>query len=72
MSKNLATLEAELETFSNWFESNPMKSVLVELTKRDIATIKAAQESEARKQAAIAKRDAFNALPWYKRLFRSA
>ena len=72
MVKTLATLEAELATFNTWSDSNPMKAVLVELTKRDIATIKAAQESEARKQAAIAKQAAFNSLPWYKKLFRSA
>lgn len=71
-TKTLATLEAELATFSSWYDSNPMKSVLVDLTKRDIAKLKAAQESEARKQAAIAKQNAFSALPWYKRIFRSA
>jgi hypothetical protein len=72
MTKNLATLESELATFEAWFDSNPMKKTLIELTKRDIARLKSAQESEARKQAAIAKQAAFNALPWYKKLFRSA
>jgi len=72
MSKTLATLEAELATFAAWADANPMKAVLVELTKRDIATIKSAQESQARTQAAIAKQAAFNALPWFKKLFRSA
>jgi len=72
MSKTLATLESELATFSNWYDSNPMKSVLVDLTKRDIAYLKAKQESEARTQAYKAKVNAFNALPWFKKLFRSA
>ena len=72
MSKTLANLEADLETFTAWSDSNPMKSVLVELTNRDIARLQRATESEARTQAAIAKRAAYNALPWYKKLFRSA
>jgi hypothetical protein len=49
-----------------------MKTVLVDLTKSDIARLQRAIESEARTQAAIAKRKAFNALPWFKKLFRSA
>jgi hypothetical protein len=72
MTKNLATLEAELETFTAWSDANPMKATLVELTKRDIARLHRAQESEVRTQAAIAKQAAFNALPWFKKLFRSA
>ena len=75
MSKTLATLEtleSELATFSNWYDSNPMKSVLVDLTKRDIAYLKAKQESEASTQAYKARTQAYNALPWFKRLFRSA
>ena len=72
MSKTLETLEAELATFSNWYDSNPMKSVCVDLTKRDIAYLKAKQESEAMTQAYKAKVNAFNALPWFKKLFRSA
>jgi len=72
MSKTLLDLESELTTFSNWSDSNPMKSVCISFTHEDIARLKRAQESEARTQAAIAKRNAYNALPWYKRLFRSA
>lgn len=72
MSKTLATLTSELATFTAWSDSNPMKTVLVDLTKSDIARLQRAIESEARTQAAIAKRKAFNALPWFKKLFRSA
>jgi hypothetical protein len=72
MTKNIATLTAELETFSAWSDSNPMKSVCISFTLEDIARLQRAQESEARTQAAIAKQAAHNALPWYKKLFRSA
>jgi hypothetical protein len=70
--KSLATLEAELETFLSWYDSNPMKAVLVSLTQRDIAAIKAEQARLARKAELEAKAAAFAALPWYKRLFRSS
>lgn len=72
INKSLATLEAELETYLSWYDSNPMKAVLVSLTRRDIAAIKAEQARLARKVELEAKAEAFAALPWYKRLFRSA
>lgn len=72
MTKNLATLTADLATFNAWSDANPMKSVCISFTLEDIARLTRAQESEARTQAAIAKRAAYNALPWYKKLFRSA
>jgi len=72
MSKTLATLQAELTTFNAWSDSNPMKSVCIAFTLEDIACLRRVQESEARTQVAISKRVAFNALPWFKRLFRSA
>ena len=72
MTKNIASLEADLETFNTWSDSNPMKAVCIAFTVNDIARLNRAIESEARTQAAIAKRNAFNALPWHKRLFRSA
>jgi hypothetical protein len=72
MSKTLATLEAELTTFNAWSDSNRMKSVCIAFTLEDIARLKAKQESEARTQAYKAKVNAFNALPWFKKLFRSA
>jgi hypothetical protein len=49
-----------------------MKAVLVSLTQRDIAAIKAEQARLARKAELEAKAAAFAALPWYKRLFRSS
>jgi hypothetical protein len=49
-----------------------MKSVCISFTLEDIARLQRAQESEARTQAAITKRNAYNALPWFKKLFRSA
>jgi len=72
MSKTIATLTAELETFTAWSDANPMKSVCLAFTAEDIARLNRAIESEARTQAAIAKQAAFNALPWFKKLFRSA
>jgi hypothetical protein len=72
MSKTLATLEAELKTFTAWSDANPMKSVCISFTLEDIARINRAIESEARTEAAKAKAAAFNALPWFKKLFRSA
>lgn len=71
-TKSLATLEAELETFLSWYDANPMKAVLVSLTQRDIAAIKAEQARLARRAAVEAEVAAYKALPWYKRLFRAA
>jgi hypothetical protein len=71
MTKNIATLEADLETFNTWSDSNPMKATCIAFTVEDIARLHRAIESEARKQATIAKHAAFNALPWFKKLFRS-
>ena len=72
MEKNLETLTSDLATFTAWSDSNPMKATCIEFTRSDIARIQRAIESEARTQAAIAKHAAFNALPWHKKLFRSA
>jgi hypothetical protein len=72
MSKNIATLTSDLATFTAWSDSNPMKATCIAFTLEDIARLNRAIESEARTQAAIAKRNAFKALPWYKKLFRSA
>jgi len=72
MSKTLATLTSDLATFTAWSDSNPMKSVCIAFTVEDIARLQRAIESEARTQAAIAKQAAFSALPWFKKLFRSA
>jgi hypothetical protein len=68
----LAALTSDLETFNTWSDTNPMKSVCIAFTLEDIARLRRAIESEVRTQAAIAKRAAFNTLPWYKKLFRSA
>jgi hypothetical protein len=49
-----------------------MKLTCVSFAMRDIAEAKAKLASAERTETAKAKADAFNALPWYKKLFRSA
>lgn len=71
--KSLETLETELATFLSWYDSNPLKSVLVSLTQRDIAAIKAERARLARAEKAKANHEAkvalYNALPFFRRLF---
>ena len=71
-SQKLELAQAQLATFEAWDAINPMKLTCVSFATRDIAEAKAKLASAERTEAAIAKRAAYNALPWFKKLFRSA
>jgi hypothetical protein len=71
-TQKLELAQAQLATFEAWDALNPMKLTCVSFAMRDIAEAKQKLASSERAEAAKAKADAFNALPWYKKLFRSA
>jgi hypothetical protein len=71
-SQKLELAQAQLATFEAWDALNPMKLTCVSFAMRDIAEAKAKLASAERTEVAKAKADAFSALPWYKKLFRSA
>lgn len=67
--KTKAQLSQDLATFTGWSDANPMKSVLINLTLKDLETIEREEARQRRVQAATAKAAAKAALPWYKRIF---
>jgi len=71
-TQKLELAQAQLATFEAWSALNPMKLTCVSFAMRDIEEAKAKLASAERTEAAKAKADAFAALPWYKKLFRSA
>ena len=71
-TQKLELAQAQLATFEAWDALNPMKLTCVSFALRDIAEAKTKLASAERAETAKAKADAFNALPWYKQLFRSA
>jgi len=71
-SQKLELAQAQLATFEAWDALNLMKLTCVSFAMRDIAEAKAKLASAERTEVAKAKATAFAALPWYKKLFRSA
>ena len=71
-SQKLELAQAQLATFQSWDAINPMKLTCVSFALKDIAEAKQKLASAERTEVAVAKARAFAALPWYKRLFRSA
>lgn len=71
-SQKLELAQAQLATFESWDALNPMKLTCVSFALKDVAEAKQKLASAERTEVAVAKAAAFAALPWYKRLFRSA
>lgn len=73
LAEELAWNESILAETSSWSESNPLKASLLASTTRAINDIKR-QQSRAHQELASAQklasdRAAYDALPWYKRIF---
>ena len=71
-TQKLELAQAQLATFEAWDALNPMKLTCVSFAMRDVAEAKQKLASSERTEVAKAKAEAFAALPWYKKLFRSA
>ena len=71
-SQKLELAQAQLATFEAWSALNPMKLTCVSFALKDIAEAQHKLANAERAEIAKAKVNAFNALPWYKKLFRSA
>ena len=71
-TQKLELAQAQLATFESWDALNPMKLTCVSFALKDVAEAKQKLASAERTEVAVAKAAAFAALPWYKRLFRSA
>jgi hypothetical protein len=71
-TQKLELAQAQLATFQAWDACNPMKLTCVSFAMRDLDEAKQKLASAEHTEAAKAKAEAFNTLPWYKKLFRSA
>lgn len=71
-TQKLELAQAQLATFESWDALNPMKLTCVSFALKDVAEAKQKLASAERTEVAVAKAAAFAALPWYKKLFRSA
>lgn len=71
-SQKLELAQAQLATFESWDALNPMKLTCISFALKDIVEAKHKLASAERTEVAVAKAAAFAALPWYKKLFRSA
>jgi hypothetical protein len=71
-NQKLELAQAQLATFESWDALNPMKLTCVSFAMRDVLEAKQKLASAERTEVAKAKATAFTALPWYKKLFRSA
>jgi hypothetical protein len=71
-TQKLELAQAQLATFEAWSALNPMKLTCVSFALKDIAEAQHKLASASRTEAAKAKVEAYNSLPWYKRLFRCA
>lgn len=71
-TQKLELAQAQLATFEAWSALNPMKLTCVSFAMRDVAEAQQKLASAERTEVAKAKAEACAALPWHKRLFRSA
>jgi hypothetical protein len=70
-----STIQSQLQAALTWSESNPLKATVLQACNRALSRIEREEQRVERERVAkeirLQRMTAFNALPWYRKLFTS-